>query len=278
MLGLGLGISSDSPLGGVAFDSDYQAILNYASGEGYSAPNAAQQIAQNTLVTSLKGGANVWDELDGLYVFANNGSEDFGVINWKNPVTAGEANAVNNVVWAEDNGFTGTALASDYIDTNFVPSASSPVTKFQVNSLSVGIYTDDTISSGSKQYPISFDESNYRIRFLNAWSGGNRMGVTSAGLPSTPTAIPPSSTVGLQGMMKSGSGNQNGLQGDGTFTAENTGLTDASLTTNSLYFLRYGGNYSDANIKLGFVGGKFTSTQWSEFVTAVNTYVGTLSP
>ena len=278
MLGLGLGISTSSVLGG--FDSDYQAILDYASGEGYSAPNAAQQTAQNTLVTSLKGGANVWDELDGLYVFANNGSEEFAVINWKNPVTAGEADAVNNVVWASNNGFTGTGSASDYIDTNFVPSASAPVTKFQVNSLSVGMYTEDTISSGTKQYPISFDESSYRIRFLNAWSGGNRMGVTSAGLP---VGTPPSSTVGLQGLMKRINGKQNGLQGDGTFTAEHpldtdtpSLLTDATLTTNSLFFLRYGGNYSDANIKLGFVGGKFTSTQWSEFVTAVNTYVGTL--
>ncbi len=272
MLGLGLGISTSPVLGG--FDTDYQAVLDYASGEGHNAPNAAQQTAQNTLITSLKGGANVWDELDGLYVFANNGSEQFALINWKNLTSAAEADAISSIAWASDNGFTGDGSA-DYIETNFVPSASSPATKFQVNSLSVGIYTDDTISSGTKQYPISFDEGSYRIRFLNAWSGGNRMGVTSAGLANP---NPPSSTVGLQGMMKSGSGKQNGLQGDGTFTAENTGLTDASLTTNSLFFLIYGGTYSDANIKLGFVGGKFTSTQWSEFVTAVNTYVGTLSP
>ena len=258
--------------GGAAFDSDYQAILNYASGEGYSAPNAAQQTAQNALVTSLKGGANVWDELDGLYVFANNGSEEFALINWKNLTSAAEADAISGIAWGSNNGFTGDGSA-DYIDTNFVPSASSPVTKFQVNSLSVGMYTDDTISSGTKQYPISFDASSYRIRYLNAWSGGNRMGVNSAGLPS-PT--PPSSTVGLQGMMKSGSTKQNGLQADGTFTAENTGLTDSALTANSLFFLRYGGTYSDANIKLGFVGGKFTSTQWSEFVTAVDTYIATL--
>ena len=276
MLGLGLSLGKSSFVGGVSFDSDYQAILDYASGEGHNAPNAAQQTAQNALVASLKGGANVWDELDGLYVFANNGSEDFALINWKNLTSAAEADAINSIAWASDNGFTGNG-SDNYIDTNFVPNASSPVTKFQVDSASVGIYTAQLINNAnnSRHYPISFNESSYRIRWLNQWNGANRLGVSSAGLANP---NPPSSAAGLQGMMKSSGGKNAGLDSSGSIVHERSAGSAAALTTNKLWFLRYDGNYSDANIKLGFVGGKFTSTQWSEFVTAVDTYVATLSP
>ena len=36
------------------FDADYQAILDYATIEGYTLPSEGQQTLQNTLVTSLK--------------------------------------------------------------------------------------------------------------------------------------------------------------------------------------------------------------------------------
>ncbi len=276
MLGLGLSLGKSSFVGGVSFDSDYQAILNYASGEGHGVPSAAQQTAQNTLVTSLKGGANVWDELDGLYVFANNGSEQFALINWKNLTSSAEANAVSGIAWASDNGFTGDGSA-DYIDTNFVPSASSPVTKFQADSASVGMYTAQLINAANvdRHYPISFNDSSYRIRYLNQWNGANRLGVGAAGLANP---NPPSVAAGLQGMMKSASAKNAGLDSSGSIVHERSAGSAAALTTNNLWFLRYAGNYSNANIKLGFVGGKFTSTQWGEFVAAVDTYAGTLSP
>jgi hypothetical protein len=55
---------------GVKYDSDYQAVLNYATTQGYTLPSASQQIIQNQLVIDLKAGG-IWNKLDVLYIFAN---------------------------------------------------------------------------------------------------------------------------------------------------------------------------------------------------------------
>jgi hypothetical protein len=55
---------------GVAFDTDYQAILSRATTLGYTLPSVSQRIKQNALVLSLKAGG-IWTKLDVLYIFAN---------------------------------------------------------------------------------------------------------------------------------------------------------------------------------------------------------------
>jgi len=86
MIGLGLGTNRiyRSGGGGDTFDTDYQAVLDQASSLGYTAPSAAQQTLQNTLVTDLKT-AGIWSKLDALYVMANDGSREFGRLNWASP-------------------------------------------------------------------------------------------------------------------------------------------------------------------------------------------------
>jgi hypothetical protein len=105
--------------GGVAFDADYQAVLDYATTQGYTLPSAGQQILQNQLVVDLKAGS-VWSKLDTFAVFATDGNIDFALIDWKRLT---QYTAVNSPTFTTNQGFQGNGTSS-YIDTNFNPSTS----------------------------------------------------------------------------------------------------------------------------------------------------------
>jgi hypothetical protein len=102
--------------GGVAFDADYQAVLDYATTQGYTLPSDSQQLLQNQLVVDLKDGG-VWSKLDTFAVFATDGNSDFALIDWKRLT---QYTAVNSPTFTTDGGFTGNGTSS-YIDTNFNP-------------------------------------------------------------------------------------------------------------------------------------------------------------
>jgi hypothetical protein len=83
----------------------------------------------------------------------------------------------------------------------------------------------------------------------------------------------PSSTVGLMGMQKSGSGLVRGLQADGSRTTIESGLADANLSVNTVKNLYYNGTSYSGNVGLCWVGSKLTASEWSAFVTAVDNYM-----
>lgn len=101
---------------------EYTALIEYASGNSITLPSEDQQVAQNALLKSLKD-CGAWDKIDILYVFSNDGSENFAKINWKAPGTY-TANNVNSASWTTTNGYQGNA-SNAYIDTGFNPSSGS---------------------------------------------------------------------------------------------------------------------------------------------------------
>jgi hypothetical protein len=100
----------------LAFDTDYQAVLNYATSQSYTLPSASQQILQNQLVLDLKAGG-IWSKLDTLAIFATDGSSDFALIDWKR---LSLYTAVNSPTFTANQGFQGNGTSS-YIDTNWNP-------------------------------------------------------------------------------------------------------------------------------------------------------------
>jgi hypothetical protein len=64
-----------------SLDADYQAVLDYATTQGYTLPSAGQQTLQNQLIVDLKAGG-IWSKLDTFAVFATDGDEDFALIDW----------------------------------------------------------------------------------------------------------------------------------------------------------------------------------------------------
>jgi hypothetical protein len=138
MIGIGIGINKTiftSSGGGGGFDADYQAVLNYATTQGYTLPSSGQQILQNQLVVDLKDGA-VWSDLDLFYVFATDGDEDFATINWKD-VNNFEATKINSPNFTTNVGFNSDGTSS-YLNTNYNVSTDS--SNFQLLSNSLHYY------------------------------------------------------------------------------------------------------------------------------------------
>lgn len=95
-------------------DADYQAILDYATTQGYTLPSAGQQALQNQLVVDLKAGG-IWSKLDTFGVFATDGNSDFALIDW---IRLSQYTAVNSPSFTTNTGFAGNGTSA-YIDTNF---------------------------------------------------------------------------------------------------------------------------------------------------------------
>jgi hypothetical protein len=120
-VGVGVRVGGFTPVssGGGGFDSDYQAVLNYATTQGYTLPSSGQQTLQNQLVLDLKAGG-IWNKLDTFAVFATDGDIDFALIDW---IRLTQYTAVNSPTFTTNVGFQGNATSS-YVDTNFNPSTS----------------------------------------------------------------------------------------------------------------------------------------------------------
>jgi hypothetical protein len=103
----------------IVYDVDYQAVLNYATTQGYTKPSGSQQLLQNQLVIDLKS-AGIWSKLDTFAVFATDGNSDFALIDW---IRLSQYTAVNSPTFTSNGGFTGNGTSS-YIETNFNPATS----------------------------------------------------------------------------------------------------------------------------------------------------------
>jgi hypothetical protein len=98
------------------FEPEYQAILDYATLQGYALPIPSQQVKQNKLVVDLKN-AGIWSKLDTFAVFATDGSSDFALIDW---IRLSQYTAVNSPTFTTNVGFSGNGTSA-YIDTNYNP-------------------------------------------------------------------------------------------------------------------------------------------------------------
>ncbi|MGI9190926.1 MAG: hypothetical protein ACR2IL_02315 [Chitinophagaceae bacterium] len=102
------------------YDADFYAVVTFATSQGYTLPTTAQQQHFSRIVTSLKG-IGYWTIHDRFFVFANNGSSNFGRINWMNPTLGTMASTVNSPAWTSNAGFVSNGTNA-HIDTNFNPS------------------------------------------------------------------------------------------------------------------------------------------------------------
>jgi len=155
------------------FDVSYQAILNYATTQGYTLPSAGQRVLQNQLVIDLKAGG-IWTKLDTFSVFATDGNSDFALIDW---IRLSQYTAVNSPTFTTNGGFKGNGTSS-YINTEF--SANIGV-NYTLNNASRFFWVDDRLgtvfegidtTSGNNSFNNS--SSNHIINSGNtAFTGGN---------------------------------------------------------------------------------------------------------
>lgn len=136
------------------FDSNYQATLDQATALTITKPNAAQQTLHNNLISTIKTGlgASWGTKVKRFYLPANNGSTEFGTLNWVSPTTS-QAIISSSPTWTSNRGWlsNGTShvripfVTSEYagIQTNLsVVAYSSRINDSDLNLNFFGFQTD----------------------------------------------------------------------------------------------------------------------------------------
>lgn len=151
------------------FDVDYQAILNYATTQGYTLPSSSQRVKQNKLLVDLKA-AGVWNKLDTLAIFATDGNSDFALIDWKR---LSQYTAINSPTFISNGGFTGNGTSS-YVDTNF--NCLSNGVNYQGANAGRFFWADNRVNAGpfdgtsANNRNNSFNENALRIRMNSGFT------------------------------------------------------------------------------------------------------------
>ena len=247
----------------LVFDADYQAILDRSTALGYTEPSTAQQILQNTLVTDLKT-AGVWDKLDALYIMANDGSREFGRLNWASPSTF-ELSEVNSPTFTSNQGFTGDAPNSKTLDTGITLDTNTTHFSTTNKEGSFGGWSYYTKLGGAPAL-MGTDAYNNDIR-----GGANdHIMEISAGYNVLIT--------GLYHMNASPNGtNITATQyANGSAVITGGGLP-APYTSATMHLLSEGGTdlFGDDTISIAFIGGDL-SAEASDLYDAFNTYMGAI--
>jgi hypothetical protein len=263
-IGVGVGRQRFRGGGGGGFDADYQAVLNYATTQGYTLPSSGQQTLQNQLVVDLKAGG-IWSKLDTFRVYATDGSEDFALIDWKRLI---DCTAVNSPTFTTNSGFEGDGTSS-YIDVNFVPTLNA--VNASTDDLSIGFW-ENSITSDSNGVTVGADDANNDILLSQRIISSNgRLRLNDSSTLFIPSAKYDIGFVLGQRINTT----REAYSPDATLTTDtnsSNGMPEISITDllfSSLYS-------SGSNISLGFLGASFTSTQVSDFRTAVTTYITSL--
>lgn len=245
----------------ISFDADYQAVLNYATTQGYTLPSAGQRIKQNQLVVSLKS-AGVWSKLDTFANFATDGSSNFALIDWKR---LSQSTAVNSPTFTANQGFL-TNGTSSYINTNFSPRNNG--VNFQKDSASFGYYLFTNINNSNSNVVgggrdnlnnITYELSDTKV-FLNS--------------STVITDLPVNNSTGFRHLNRNNSLNI-------TRYVNGVGETANNVSDNTLISNFYLGASSLNNVASGFESNKFgvffmggdLSAEAANFNNAIKTYM-----
>ena len=252
--------------GGVAFDPDYQAILDYATTQGYTLPSAGQQTLQNQLVVDLKAGG-IWSKLDTFAVFATNGNSNFALIDWKR---LSQYTAVNSPTFSSNGGFTGNGTSS-YINTNFNPSTSG--VNFTLNGASRYFYLRG--NSNSNMFDSSNEDAtsnqNSLQNTMRPTSTTRNCRINSGGTllvsyDYTPTALE------MKSLHRTSSTDITAFRNT---SGTSITMTSAAIANTNQIILRGGVFYNTAQVSMYAMGSSLVSEN-TDFVNAFNTYLTSL--
>jgi hypothetical protein len=243
-------------------DPDYQAILDYATTQGYTLPSAGQQALQNQLVVDLKDGG-IWSKLDTFAVFATDGNSDFALIDWKRLT---QYTAVNSPTFTINDGFAGNGTSA-YIDTNFNISTGTNYTLNDACRLMYGIFPLNV-------YPESFLGGGTNLT-RNALSNRQQINQGSTFLSTGIAPVDWTSSVNtFRSIHRTSSTNvemfANTTQSSGT-------ANSVALTTGNQYLFRGFSNYSPSTniFKIYGMGASLVSEN-TDLYNALNSYITSL--
>jgi hypothetical protein len=256
-VGIGVGVGRQRVSGGGGFDSDYQAVLDYATSLGRTLPSSACQVIQNELVLDLKADG-ILPELDNFGVFANDGKSDFSRIDW---IRKAEYTLGNTPTFTAKQGWTGDGTSS-YVDLG-VTMDSGVNFDFLNSTGSFGGWSFTTLQPGATSL---CGATTATLQLTNTVRGGvtdNIMGNT-CGIGTL--------TTGLYHMNRSAL-NASQQYINGALATSNTGVTKLASTTNFTALAEGGAiAFSTNTISIIFSGGDL-SAKATALYTAINKYM-----
>lgn len=253
--------AGDTNIVGFAYDTDYQAILDYATTQGYTLPSETQRLKQNQLLINLKA-AGVWNKLDTFANFATDGSTQFALIDWKRLV---QYNASTGPTFTTNEGFMGNGTSS-YIDTNF-----NPVTQgINYTQNNASRYLFMFLASGTAALD---GRSAASINNMTRGLSSNQR-INQSTTPLVGGAFDFNATRGMKSIHRTSSLNVTLFNDNTASTPQRTALS-ASMTSSNQLILRSGGSYGGHEISMYAMGANLVSEN-AAFVTAYNTYINSL--
>jgi hypothetical protein len=253
-----------------AFDADYQAVLDYATTQGYTLPSSGQQTLQNQLVIDLKD-SGVWDKLDIFYVFATDGDSDFASINWKDSNNY-KITEVNSPTFTSNSGFSSDGISA-YLDTNF--NLSTDGVNYNQNDLSifVGFPILSTTTSLLSNFAYTIDSGVYLNRRIDAnfSSVNNRLWSNSTTRFQSTSTFKTNDTIYFNNRTNSTSINfRNTILSSSTTESSTLSNNSTSLANSNLYLI--GGPTSvfesTANLGIMGLGSQLSTLEMSDIETA----------
>jgi hypothetical protein len=245
-------------------DADYQAVLDYATTQGYTLPSASQQLLQNQLLVDLKNGG-IWAKLDTLAVFATDGDEDFALIDWKR---LSQFTAVNSPTFTTNVGFSGNGTSA-YVDTNFNPSTSG--VNYTLNNAGRIMYGNFPGDSG---YPESAGGGQENI--TRSSSGNTRQRINQGTANANLGFLPPSA-LGFDALRALYRTSATNVEIFGGTTQVSATANSTIINNNSQNLLRAFGNFSSSSniFKIYGMGASLVSEN-TDLYNALNTYITSL--
>jgi hypothetical protein len=261
-------IIASSRVRGIGFDVDYQAVLNRAASLGYTLPSIDQQFLQNQLIVDLKS-SGIWNKLDIFYVFANNGSQEFATLNWKNPLLY-QCSLINSPSFTTNVGFQGNGINS-YINTNYNPSVHA--VNFTLDSHSYGGFNSNPTAQG--QFFGAFGNTYCEIVTDNALS---RLIVHDVNIIGRTVNVGVDSQNGW--LINQRNVSNNFLTYRNNINLPHIGSASSSLPNITFNVFRRTSNipsaFGNGIASILYTGGWYDSTERTNFYNNINTYLTSL--
>jgi hypothetical protein len=262
-LGFGLGLQySKLSGGGSDFDSDYQAVIDYANSESLTLPNSTIQGLQNDFMVSINP---FFSKLKELHLWAGeSGLGGFKSIDWARLIKADYYNSPTFLA----NGVKGNGTSS-YVDLNFNADAETAI-----DSLTFGFYAPNDITSGVDEAIMGgSNTSNEGILFIKRRNNDSIYSVNSD--------IIVSSAKPTTGLISVSSDGTTATLRQSTTTLDTETISTQFKSTESVFLLARNGDgtprqFIDDTISISFIADELTVTELGILETAIETFLNAI--
>lgn len=225
-------------------------------------PPQSLRPAMRTLINSLKS-ANVWQELDLLYVFAVHAA-DAACINWKNPGQY-TATQFGNLLFTANSGFTGDG-SSAYLSTNFNPLTNG--VNFLQNDACYGGWQLNNAQSDFATWASTLTSNNRSVIVTRTTSDLTQYRINS----SSAVTVSNTDSRGLFVADRSDGSNAS-IYKNGSLVSTDA-LASGTITSATFQvFLAGTTNFSSSSTAVFFCGGSLGATKQAALYSALQTYL-----